>query len=219
MQIVLDFIAGDVSFEDFWNAYCADPKIGEWLDSIADFSQDPPSVIAKDNWLRTLYRAIASVYDGHVLKMLEKSPYPPKDAHTTIVRRQCGIYDLVLTAVLTKYPDAKWTKRYKDDDDYYSKVLGRSIGGAEVMSYAVDVLNRYPRTMKKTDRMAAGKEALWEAFHIKDKKFPRWAQEADWPMGKNSPMEYLGQRKDGELVELRFRDVDTGEERIVEQFY
>ena len=32
-------------------------------------------------------------------------------------------------------------------------------------------------------------------------------------------MEYLGQRKDGELVALRFRDVDTGEERIVEQFY
>lgn len=32
-------------------------------------------------------------------------------------------------------------------------------------------------------------------------------------------MEYFGQRKDGELVALRFRDVDTGEERIVEQFY
>ncbi len=38
-------------------------------------------------------------------------------------------------------------------------------------------------------------------------------------MGKNSPMEYLGQRRDGELVELRFRDADTGEERTVEQFY
>lgn len=101
MQIVFDFIAGDIPFDEFWDAYCADPKIGEWLDSIADFSHEPPPVIAKDHWLRTLYRAIASVYDGHMLKMLEKSPYPPKDAYTTIVRRQCGIYDLILTAILT----------------------------------------------------------------------------------------------------------------------
>lgn len=83
MQIVFDFIAGDIPFDEFWEAYCADPKIGEWLDSIADFSHEPPQVIAKDHWLRTLYRAIASVYDGHMLKMLEKSPYPPKDAFTT----------------------------------------------------------------------------------------------------------------------------------------
>lgn len=219
MQIVFDFIAGDIPFDEFWEAYCADPKIGEWLDSIADFSHEPPPVIAKDRLLYALYRTIALVYDGHVLRMLVESPYPPKDSYTTIVRRQCGIYYLMLTAILTKYPDAKRTKRYKDDDDYYFKALGRSIGGAEVMSYAAEVLDKFPRTMKKADRAAAGKEALWKAFHIKDRKFPRWAQEADWPMGKNSPMEYLGQRRDGELVELRFRDVDTGEERTVEQYY
>lgn len=40
MQIVFDFIAGDIPFDEFWDAYCADPKIGEWLDSIADFSHD-----------------------------------------------------------------------------------------------------------------------------------------------------------------------------------
>lgn len=54
MQIVFDFIAGDIPFDEFWEAYCADPKIGEWLDSIADFSHEPPQVIAKDHWLRTL---------------------------------------------------------------------------------------------------------------------------------------------------------------------
>ena len=36
---------------------------------------------------------------------------------------------------------------------------------------------------------------------------------------EKSPMEYLGRHKDGELVQLHFRDVDTGEERIAEQFY
>ena len=51
MQIVFDFIAGDIPFDEFWDAYCADPKIGEWLDSIADFSHEPPPVIAKDRLL------------------------------------------------------------------------------------------------------------------------------------------------------------------------
>ena len=153
------------------------------------------------------------------MKMLDKSPYPPKEPYITLVRRQCSIYNLIQTAVLTKYPDAKWTKRYRQDDDYYFQALGNSIGGKEVMCYAAKVLDQFPRTMKMKDRVKAGKEALWNAFHIKDRKFPRWVHGADWPMGKNSPMEYLGQRKDGELVALRFRDVDTGEERIVEQFY
>ena len=56
MQIVFDFIAGDIPFDEFWEAYCADPKIGEWLDSIADFSHEPPPVIAKDRLLYALYR-------------------------------------------------------------------------------------------------------------------------------------------------------------------
>ena len=36
-------------------------------------------------------------------------------------------------------------------------------------------------TAKAADRVKAGKEALWAAFRIKDRKFPRRAQEADWP--------------------------------------
>ena len=35
-------------------------------------------------------------------------------------------------------------------------------------------------TTKAADRVKAGKKALWAAFRIKDRKFPRWAQEADW---------------------------------------
>ena len=64
MQIVFDFIAGDIPFDEFWEAYCADPKIGEWLDSIADFSHEPPPVIAKDRLLYALYRTIALVYEN-----------------------------------------------------------------------------------------------------------------------------------------------------------
>jgi len=44
-------------------------------------------------------------------------------------------------------------------------------------------------------------------------------QGAEWPMGKNSPMKYIDRKTNGEEVLFRFVDVDTGEERIVSQFY
>lgn len=47
MQIVFDFIAGDIPFDEFWEAYCAAPKIGEWLDSIADFSHEPRRLLLR----------------------------------------------------------------------------------------------------------------------------------------------------------------------------
>ena len=219
MQIVFDFIAGDLPFEDFWAAYQANPEIGLWLDQLTDFHDDPPEKIRRDLMLCGLYRTVQYNHDGHVLRMLQESTYPPKQPYSNLALSRYEIYCLVEVAVLTVYPNVKRTRRYQRDGDYYFKALGRSIGGSEVMDYATKVLEQFPVTMKVADRLKAGKEALWAAFHIKDRKFPRWAQEADWPMGKNSPMEYLGQHRDGELVALRFRDVDTGEIRVVEQFY
>lgn len=218
MQVVFDFISGNISFDEFWKEYEQNPQIGEWIDCLTDFSGDPPPKIVKDSRLLVIYRAVPIGFDGHILGMMAHSPYPPTDSYPA-ARRKCRIFDMILAAVTAKYPDVKPTKCYRQDDDYYYKALGNSIGGNEVMDYAASVLDQFPRTMKAAERVKAGKEALWKAFHIEDRKFPRWVQGADWPMGKNSPMEYLGLKRDGEQVSLRFRDVDTGEERIVEQFY
>ncbi len=88
-----------------------------------------------------------------------------------------------------------------------------------IQSQSWQVLEQFPPTMKMASRVQAGKEALWNAFHIQGRNFPRWPQNAQWPMGKNSPMAYVKQKRDGDLVLLTFQDVDTGEVRVVEQFY
>ena len=219
MQIVFDFMAGDVPFDEFWTVFRENPEVRLWVDQLSDFQSDPPPQITRDSMLRALYRATQNVYNGHILGMLEKDVQSPEYKHIHNAIKQYCIFSTIETAILAAYPDTKCSRRYKQNREYYDKALGRSIGGNEVMGYAASILDQFPVTMKAVDRLKAGKEALWAAFHIKDRKFPRWAQEADWPMGKNSPMEYLGQRRDGELVALRFRDVDTGEIRVVEQFY
>ena len=50
-------------------------------------------------------------------------------------------------------------------------------------------------------------------------KRPCWIQGGEWPMGKNSPMQYIGRSKIPDGVKYIFQDVDTGEIREIEQFY
>ena len=73
--------------------------------------------------------------------------------------------------------------------------------------------------MGKTKRKKAAREKIKELFHIEGRKYPRWAQESEWPMGKNSPMKFIRQKQDEDQVLFWFEDVDTGEERVIEQFY
>lgn len=138
-----------------------------------------------------------------------------------VLSKQYAIYHIIKVTLLTRYPDVKGTKRYRQDENYYFKAWAESMQGVEVEVFASKILDQFPRTMKAADRVKAGRAALQEAFHIQNRKFPSWPQGANWPMGKNSPMEYIGRHRDGELVQLRFRDVDTGEEQVqvIEQFY
>ena len=214
MQIVFDFVSGKVSFEDFISSYKADPNIGIWLDQLAANTPEPSPVVLKNYKLWVFFTGPTG---GHVRKAIESPGFFNQEFFGMGLKS--GIYCTVASTILSKYPDAKWTKMYIQDDQFYDKAVARSLGGMEVEVFIDSIMQQFPRTMKAADRVKAGRAAIQEAFHIHDRKFPSWPQEPDWPMGKNSPMEYIGRHKDGELVQLRFRDVDTGEEKIVEQFY
>ncbi len=93
------------------------------------------------------------------------------------------------------------------------------ITGCDVDAFIEEIILGVPTDMTKKERKSIIKNTLKEVFHIEGNKRPLWAQEPEWPMGKNSPMAYVSRKRDGELVLFTFRDVDTGEERIVEQLY
>ena len=93
------------------------------------------------------------------------------------------------------------------------------LGGEEVDGVIEEVLEKKTEDISVTKFISAAKQELRELFHITPRKYPKWVQEPEWPMGQVSPMMFMGQRKDGELVEFVFQDADTGEERIVTQYY
>ncbi len=215
MQIVFDFVEGKIPFEEFWNAWNTDLEIAHWLDQIDLLALPAPE---KEHSELLGYRiSIQKHANGHIVPILKKQLYPDPKSPNKL--RQATIFDYIAVAVTTAYPNIQPTNYYWKESDFFFDAVGDSYGGCEVEAYVDKLLQEFPPTMGKTRRIKAAKEKIREAFHIEGKKYPRWAQDAEWPMGKNSPMEYLSQRRDGELVELRFRDVDTGEVRIVEQFY
>ena len=102
------------------------------------------------------------------------------------------------------------------------------IGGTEVEEAGIieDILDSVPETLPKTKRIKEVKSRIKEAFHVSGIIYPRWVQEAEWPVSPSGkPMRFVKQkRKKGKEYEnmlytlFYFEDVDTGEERIVEQF-
>lgn len=102
------------------------------------------------------------------------------------------------------------------------------IGGVEVEDAGIieDILDSVPETLSKSKRIKEVRSRIKEAFHISGIIYPRWVQEAEWPVSASGkPLRFVKQkRKKGKEYEnmlytlFYFEDVDTGEERVVEQF-
>ena len=100
------------------------------------------------------------------------------------------------------------------------------IGGPEVDHLLDELLETLPEGLSKTKRVKLYREKLKELFPMRDKKYPRWVQEAEWPISESGkPMRFVAQKKaNGKayaeimLTHYIFEDVDTGEQRIINQF-
>ena len=98
------------------------------------------------------------------------------------------------------------------------------IGGPEVDHLLEALLEELPSDVSKAKRVKLYKEKVKALFPMASKKYPRWVQEAEWPLSPSGkPMRFVEQKK-GEHYKTTmqtyfiFEDVDTGETRTVEQF-
>jgi len=100
------------------------------------------------------------------------------------------------------------------------------IGGEEVDDLLESLLESLPQELSKTKRIQLYKELVKEAFHVEAGKYPRWVQEAEWPVGEDDvPMRFVSQkRKKGKeydtmlFTEYLFEDVKNGKQRVIKQF-
>lgn len=112
------------------------------------------------------------------------------------------------------------TPVYKDRFKRLLEIMPDYIEGEQAESLIEELIQSVPEDLPKTKRKKLIKEKIKEAFHLEGRKYPHWAQSTDWPFSKcGKPLKYISQKTDGDLVELTFQDVDTGEIILVEDFY
>lgn len=218
MQIVLDYVTGKITSDEFMTAWHARPEIGQWLEHLVDLKSGPTP--AWDHAPYPEFRiAIYKHCHGSVLNFIERSEASPNKSRMPKWVEIGWHFETIASVVTVAYPEIRPTRFYEEEKDFYLSAVGDYIGGPEVEEQIGVLLGQYPRSLGKSKRKKAAKAAIREYFHLSGNKYPRWVQAPEWPMGTNTPMAYVSQKRDGEQVLFTFEDVDTGEIRIVEQLY
>ena len=110
--------------------------------------------------------------------------------------------------------------------DFMLDACPEAVDGPEVEQVIEALLESLPADLPKAKRVKLFKEKVKELFPTAAGKWPRWVQSVEWPLGANGkPMRFVEQkrRKGKEYANMLytqyfFEDVDTGEQRIIDQF-
>ena len=214
---VIDFLTGEMLYEEFMERWNRDDSLLEWIDSNTDMS------FLKPEWENLPYayvRAVIKKHFGGSFRAWEEYDRNGKKHWTPACLERRAKFNAIAGAVLTIYPELKLTGKYEDEANFYHSAVSDHFGGREVEAkIEADVMRAYNEKGSKAGKRKLAKQMLNELFHIEDKKYPHWVQEPEWPMGEKSPMKFIGQERTGERVRFTFRDADTDEERVIEQLY
>ena len=225
-QFWIDFVEGRITVPEMVARTEAEPALLEWLTSIADptFKTYVTQIETNENGRKT-YKSICYPFDAS----LQIEVYVHKGQGSgDKLGRYLNIHAYFSRVLITAFPDDKIV----EDQTLHEKSLfmidacPEYIGGSEVEHLLDELLETLPENLSKTKRMKLYREKLKELFPMRDKKYPRWVQDADWPASASGkPMRFVEQKKakgkayaEMMLTHYIFEDVDTGEQRVIDQF-
>lgn len=205
---LIEFVTGRISYEEFGNLLDADPEIWREVQSLLtdEIIADPQSPfwtaknrsVLEANSFSVRAAALAFGYGNYGQMM----------THSLI----SDLVEYTCPGIQRRSPPVQ------SAESVIEKIGLTYLGGREVDSLIRSIVCDMEANTAK-ERMRLIKETLCETFHILPRRKPVWIQEPEWPMGTNSPMQFICQKQTGELVCYTFMDVDTGEKRIIEQLY
>ena len=212
MDIIRKFLEGKCDIADFMQQYMSNNELYEYIQSLipTDALDDPDH----EYWRKCILRSGLECYNFDVRQMLY--------SHCGLGARdedQREIFNTIKALYLWKNPNHKCTNTYEDRINFYLDLEANCFGGPEVVHLVKAVADEFFSLKPKSARKKAAKARVEELFHVASKARPRWLHGPAWPMGSNSPMAFVTQKKVGNSVEYEFRDVDTDLVRIVKQFY
>lgn len=222
-KYLIDFAEGRISVPDFIEYSKEHPEMLDFLTNIADPKFKTTIVhkkIGDNGWPQYIAEELPFNAKLFMQKELESSG--------GMLGKYLNIHDLFSKVLVTAFPN----DNIVIDETLHNKFVfmldacPEYIGGEEVDDLLMNLLESLPNNLCKTKKVKLYKEQLRSLFHIESNKYPRWIQEAEWPMGEDGiPMKFISQKqKKGKaydtmlFTEFVFEDVKTGKKRIVEQF-
>lgn len=209
MNRIIDFVSGKLTYEEFETLFTMDPSIWDIAqtlltpeimnDSTHPFWSKTNRIRLESNNYSIQYACLSFGYDS---------------VGKVITHRMLG------ELVSYQYPEVALHEPPEFSEADLRERLGMDyLGGVDVDDLINEILSKHCEGMPVTKFINTAKQELRTLFHLVPRKYPRWVQEPEWPLGQKSPMLYVEQRRSGELVEFVFQDVDTKELRIVKQYY
>ena len=174
--------------------------------------------------------------DGYIRYVPEDVPFSAQilineeinNRHGGRLGRHLNIHSRLSRMIADAFPeehisiDQTLSKKF----DFMLDACPESVDGPEVEQVIEDLLDSIPAELSKTKKVKLFKEKLKEVFPTANGKWPRWVQSGEWPLGsEGKPMRFIEQkRKKGKeyanmlYTHFIFEDVDTGVQRIIDQF-
>ena len=215
-QRIIDFVEGRLSFIEFHSLILTDDAFAEWID------QNAPA-----GWKCYTRATQANNYT------VEELPYSIRHALQEnaweetegSIGYRLNLYSSMERFLLQKYPDLcihPDTTIY-ELDELVSSACPKYIDGSEVWSSGLieQVVNECSSDWSKAKKIRYIKSRIIDEFHVQDKKYPKWIQNPEWPFANGRPMKFVKTtvKHKNEWYQHHFVDLETGEERIVDDMY
>lgn len=211
-QYVIDFIEGRVKASEFIGNCETNPEILNWIQSI----------IPIDKYYET---SEFHVENGKIINTRKKIPYRINEVWESLKFPAYGslgiknnIHSTITRIVKEAYPNEiiNVDTSLNEKSNFILSVCPNYICGGKASDLVEKIIDENPNDSKKSI-----KNRIKEAFYLDGNKYPRWAQDSEWPFSETGkPMKYISQRnKNSETIELIFEDVDTGKRITIEDIY
>lgn len=202
MKIVMDFIDGSVSYQEFKRALLKSDEIFDWLQSL-------------------LTDKMLNDFDFYCCNILRRYRHSLKNCILSDLGEQIK-HMLNTHEFISQYIQYAFPNLSINPTDYYSKLFDLYIksipdycGGPEVDEMLSQIVIDAPSELSTTKKIALIKSQIKELF---PGKHPYWIQSAEWPVFNGKPMTYLERKRDGDLFQYVFEDDISGKRRVIEQF-
>ena len=221
----IDFVEGRITVPEMVARTEAEPALLDWLTSIADPKFKTYTTQKVEGNILTNYVLVERPFDAK----LQIEDYVHKgQGGSCKLGRYLNIHGCFSRVLTTAFPDDGIVvdQTLHNKFGFMLDACPAYIGGPEVDFLLDELLEEIPAELSKSKRIKLYREKVKGLFPLTDKKYPRWVQEAEWPLAPSGkPMRFVEQKKakgkayaEAMLTYYIFEDVDTGEQRIVEQF-